>query len=73
VKNSIDEPYLDLCSSAHITSATHPNKMHSIQTVAVPSVNTNVAVRFVRLLIHRPGTRFGSSIWRFHVWGVPAV
>lgn len=26
-------------------------------------------IRYVKLLIHRPSTRWGSSIWRLQVWG----
>ncbi len=33
-----------------------------MQAIATP-------IRQVKLLIHRPSTRWGSSIWRFQVWG----
>ena len=28
--------------------------------------------RFVRLLISRPATQWGSSVWRFQIWGYAA-
>ena len=32
--------------------------------------NQNPYVRYVRLIIHRPATDWGSSIWRLQLWGV---
>ena len=29
--------------------------------------------RYVRLLIHQPATRWGTSVWRFHVYGARAA
>jgi hypothetical protein len=25
--------------------------------------------RYVKLVIHKPATQWGSSVWRFQIWG----
>lgn len=41
---------------------------HIVQEVSLPASSA----RYVRLIIHKPSTRWGSSLWRFQVWGVDA-
>jgi hypothetical protein len=69
VRLTKDEPYKTLCTSSDVKSTTRPNKMHVVQRVEVPPPLSQVTVRYVRLLIHRPATRYGASIWRLQVWG----
>jgi hypothetical protein len=59
------------------------DKMHVIQDVRMspPSRGGTVTgmlgtigqqpVRYIRLLIKRPATRYGASIWRLQVYGIP--
>lgn len=49
------------------------SKHHVIQEVVLDSrLQHNKKIRFVRLLIHSPSTKWGSSVWRFQVWGIPS-
>ena len=57
----------------HITSTKRPSKMHIIHFADVMPDARARRVRYVRLRIHRPATRFGSSIWRLQVWGTPVI
>ena len=41
-------------------------QQHVMQQVILP---VDIRARYLRLLIHEPATRWGSSLWRFQVWG----
>jgi hypothetical protein len=68
VRTTEAEPFATLCTSKEVSSSTRAGKMHIVQEVRLPTSPIRTA-RFVRLRIHRPATRFGSSIWRLQVWG----
>lgn len=42
---------------------------HIIQEASSVEVTDSKQARFVRLTIHKPSTRWGSSVWRFQIWG----
>lgn len=69
VRKTRDEEFSTLCTSRHIASTRQPDKLHVVQTVAVPEHKRQMPVRYVRLVIHKPATRYGASIWRLQVWG----
>lgn len=46
------------------------SKWHVLQEVRLSPPSTATPVRYLRLLIHGPSTQWGSSLWRFQVWGV---
>lgn len=70
-KAAESQEYAIICDNQHILSTTRPDKMHVIQSVRVPSTGISRQVRYVRVVIHKPATRYGSSIWRFQIWGRP--
>jgi hypothetical protein len=39
--------------------------------ISMPAEVRLSGVRLVKLLIHRPAFHWGSSVWRFQVWGYP--
>jgi hypothetical protein len=41
-------------------------QQHVMQQVILP---VDIRARYIRLIIHEPATRWGSSLWRFQVWG----
>jgi hypothetical protein len=45
---------------------TEASEMHIIHELPA---RPGAVGRFVRLLIHQPATRWGTSVWRFHVYG----
>lgn len=49
------------------------NSKHVIQEVSLPADAefSKLNCRYVRLIIHRSSTMWGSSVWRFQVWGRP--
>lgn len=51
------------------------SSLHFVQDLRVPldgaAPGATPSVRWIRLLIARPSTQWGSSLWRVHVWGVP--
>lgn len=46
----------------------HVTEKHVVQEVTLPASSA----RYVRLIIHKPSTRWGSSLWRFQIWGIDA-
>ena len=71
VTNSSSSKWVDLVSSSE-SSRSHLNpkdKQHIIQTAKVEQPRLKPPVRYVRLSIRRPATRWGSSIWRMHIYG----
>ena len=44
---------------------TDTSKGESLSLISLPPI------RFVRLIIHNPSTEWGSSVWRFQVYGIP--
>ena len=49
-----------------VTPTDSQKLQHVMQQVILP---VNIRARYIRLLIHEPATRWGSSLWRFQVWG----
>lgn len=49
------------------------NPKHVIQEASLPADAdfSRLNCRYVRLMIHRSSTMWGSSVWRFQVWGRP--
>jgi len=64
-----NEQWLTLCTSQQQAMTTTQNSKHVIHEVILAK---ETIVKLVRLLIKRPSTRWGSSVWRFQVWGSPA-
>ena len=71
VRSSVGAEYTVLCTGRDIVRTERPSKMHIIQHIPVPAsrLQQQRTARYVRLLIHRPATRYGASIWRLQVWG----
>lgn len=66
--NESSEQWISLCTSQQAKTTTQ-NSKHVIHEVVLTK---EVIARLVRLFIKRPSTRWGSSVWRFQVWGSPS-
>lgn len=44
------------------------SKRHVIHSVEIPK-GLQQQYRYVRLFIHKPAMQWGSSVWRFQIWG----
>jgi hypothetical protein len=61
-----------------VNSSVHQHVVHTIdlpEGYAIqpgPNTSDTCAMSEVRLAIRKPGTRWGTSLWRVEVWGYPA-
>jgi allantoicase len=51
-------------SAARETGRSDQHIVHEL-----PASSARAVGRWVRLLIHQPATHWGTSVWRFQVWG----
>lgn len=63
-----NDKWTTLCTSQEAETTTQ-NSKHVVHEVTLSKA---VIVKLVQLLIKRPSTRWGSSVWRFQLWGSPA-
>lgn len=67
---TVDAPWTKMCVGKDAKTIENSDK-HIVHEVS--ELNIGIGIRFVRLVIHRPSTMWGSSVWRFQVWGYPVV
>ena len=61
-----DSSWATLAVGTESSSVSSSLPQHVIQQVLLPP---GARARYIKLLIHSPATRWGSSLWRFQVWG----